>query len=146
MYIHILIPTDGSQLATQAVDRTLQLATTLGARVTFLMVMEPFHALGLDVDQRAEAGRSDVEARAVVETRKVLAEASAKAKVLGVEFDTLFETSDLPYEAIISTAQARGCDLIAMASHGRSGFAAVLLGSTTTKVLTHSKLPVLVYR
>ncbi len=146
MYKHILIPTDGSELATQAVDKTLELAKTLGARVTFLMVLEPVYAVGLDSDQWAEAGRADLEAQAAAAARKVLAAATDKAKALGVEVGGLFETGDLPYETIVSTALARDCDLIAMASHGRSGIAAVLLGSTTTKVLTHSKLPVLIYR
>lgn len=145
MYKHILVPTDGSQLATQAVDRALELATVLDARVTFLMVVEPFYTFGIDVEFE-ESTRDKYEAQASAAARKILAEAMAKAGALDVESDEILVQSDLPYEAIIGTAATRGCDLIAMASHGRSGFAAVLLGSQTMKVLTHTKLPVLVYR
>ncbi len=145
MYKHILVPTDGSQLATQAVDKALELASVLGAEVTFLMVVEPFYTFGIDVEFQ-EGTRVKYEAQASAAARKILAEATAKAGVLGVASDEILVQSDLPYEAIIETAATRGCDLIAMASHGRRGFAAVLLGSQTMKVLTHTTLPVLVYR
>ena len=67
------------------------------------------------------------------------------AKAAGVECETVQVIQDRPYEAIVATAKQKGCDLIVMASHGRSGIAAIVLGSVTAKVLTHTTVPVLVY-
>jgi nucleotide-binding universal stress UspA family protein len=79
-------------------------------------------------------------------SHKVLGDVQERAKVAGVPCDTLLLTSDYPDQSIIAAARSQQCDLIAMASHGRKGIAAVLLGSTTQKVLTHSAIPVLVFR
>ncbi len=145
MYKHILIPTDGSDVATQAVDQAIQLAKALGARVTFLNVVEPFYPFSIDAEQ-LESSRVGYEKHAAAQARKLLDAATEKASAAGVACEGVHQTSDQPYEAIIASALGRGCDLIAMASHGRGGIAAILLGSETTKVLTHSKVPVLVYR
>jgi nucleotide-binding universal stress UspA family protein len=83
---------------------------------------------------------------AEIQANKVLGAVSAAAKSAGVACDTLHVEHELIYQAIIEAAEARKCDLIVMASHGRRGVSAVVLGSETVKVLTHSKIPVLVYR
>jgi nucleotide-binding universal stress UspA family protein len=82
--------------------------------------------------------------RAKAHAEKILNGVAEAARSAGVVCETVQIEEDHPYEAIIDTAQQRGCDLIVMASHGRSGIAAIVLGSTTTKVLTHTKIPVLV--
>lgn len=145
MFKHILIPTDGSVLATEAVEKGIALARAAGARVTFLMVVEPFHVLSVDSVQ-LESTRSEYEKHAVGIARETLAAAAAKAEAAGVAAATIDGQDDQPFRAIVEAADARGCDLIAMASHGRRGMAALIIGSQTMKVLTHSKVPVLVYR
>lgn len=145
MFKHILIPTDGSELAGQAIDKGLAFAAESGAKVTILTVTEPFHILSTDAVQ-LESTRSNYEASANAHAREILAAAEEKAKAAGVPVTTHHKWHDHPYEAIIDAALEDGCDLIAMASHGRRGMAAVVMGSQATKVLTHSKIPVLVYR
>jgi len=82
--------------------------------------------------------------RAKAHAEKILNGVAEEARQAGVACETVQIEEDHPYEAIIETAKQRGCDLIVMASHGRSGIAAIVLGSVTTKVLTHTKIPVLV--
>jgi nucleotide-binding universal stress UspA family protein len=145
MYSHILIPTDGSPLSTAALEKSMAFARDAGAKVTVLKVIEPFHVFSAETDQ-IENTRADYERRAREQAAYDLTEAEIKAKRLGVPCETLHIESDHPYQAIIDTAAKRDCDLIAMASHGRRGVAALVLGSETLKVLTHSTIPVLVYR
>jgi len=135
MYRHILIPTDGSELAEHAVTNGLSLAKSVGAKVTVIIVHEaPVDATLSFLEQ--------VEKHAV----RVLNRAADAAKQAGVPCDTIQVEKGRPYQAIIATASDRGCDLIVMASHGRGGLSAVVLGSVTNRVLTHTKTPVLVYR
>jgi nucleotide-binding universal stress UspA family protein len=145
MYSHILIPTDGSSLSTVALEKGLSFARDARAKVTILTVIEPLHLFPGRGDQlehmSAEYARNSKE-HAV----RCLAEAEAKAKTLHVPCEFIQLESAHPHRAIIDTAAERGCDLIAMASHGKRGVAALLLGSETFKVLTHSTIPVLVYR
>ncbi len=145
MYSHILIPTDGSPLSTVAVEHSMDFARDANAKVTVLTVVTPFHAFSTDPDQLSDT-RSEYERRARTHAAEILTDAQLKAKARGVPCDVLQVEGDSPYEVIIGTAEKRGCDLIAMASHGRRGVAAIVLGSETLKVLTHSKVPVLVYR
>jgi nucleotide-binding universal stress UspA family protein len=145
MYKHLLIPTDGSPLSTEAVERALDFARDAGARATVLIATEPLHIFSLAPDQITPM-YSEYERQVSEHANRLLAAAEQKAKGLGVSCDTLKVENAHPYKAIIATADERGCDLIAMASHGRSGFSAVVLGSETLKVLAHSKIPVLVYR
>jgi len=145
MYKHILIPTDGSDLSWIAVRRGVAFAKSIDARVTVVTVTAPFRTVTIDpamVANTPEQYRKDSEAAAA----RYLAAATEAAKQAGVACEGVHVVGDHPYQAIIDTAHAKGCDLIFMASHGRSGISAVLLGSETTKVLTHSKTPVLVYR
>jgi nucleotide-binding universal stress UspA family protein len=145
MFKHILIPIDGSALSSDAVDKGLSFAKEAGAKVTVLMATEPFHIFSILQDQIA-AMQGDYEQKMSEYARRHLAMTEQKAKTLGVSCDIIALEHAHPYEAIIDTAVAKGCDLIAMASHGRRGVSAILLGSETLKVLTHSKVPVLVYR
>ncbi len=145
MYHHILIPTDGSPLATVAVEHSMDFARDAGAKVTVLTVVSPFHVFSTDAAQLTDT-RAEYERQARTHAAEILTDAQLKAKAQGVPCEVVHLESDAPYDAIIKAAEKRGCDLIAMASHGRRGVAAIVLGSETLKVLTHSKIPVLVYR
>jgi len=152
MYRHILISTDGSELAGRAVTNGLSLAKSLGAKVTVMIVEEPFNWLNVSVEKAqrsfAEHGAFEELAKHTAQIKKyaksVLDGVADAAKQAGVSCDTVQVDDDQPYKAIIDTAANRGCDLIVMASHGRGGLSAIVLGSVTNKVLTHTKTPVLV--
>lgn len=145
MYRHILIPTDGSQLSANAIRQGVALAKALNAKVTGITVFPPFHAFAIEpmmVPDTPAQYRLECEALA----QKYLGVVQDVAKSAGVPCEVVLVTHGQPYQAIIETANAAGCDLICMASHGRRGVAALVVGSETTKVLTHSKIPVLVCR
>ena len=145
MFSHVLLPTDGSALSEAANLEGIRLAKRSNLKVTGISVMPEFHVFTLNVMML-----EDTKEQFLVETRKQaeknLATLQRAAAEEGVSCETVVEVSDHPYEAIIRTADARGCDLILMASHGRRGVQGMLLGSETQKVLTHTKIPVLVYR
>jgi nucleotide-binding universal stress UspA family protein len=145
MFKHILIPTDGSALSTTAIQNALQLARDVKAKVTVITVMEPFHIFSMDSTQLADT-RHAYEKHTEEAAERCLGGAKRQAETLGVECEAIHVEHAMPYKAITDTAAAKGCDLIAMASHGRRGAAALILGSETAKVLTHSTIPVLVYR
>jgi nucleotide-binding universal stress UspA family protein len=144
MYKHILIATDGSELAAKAVDTGLNLARLLKAKVTAVNASEPWSAMATGEAALAfpveeyEKGAAEAAAR-------ILGAVSDAAKKQGVPCETVHIT-DFPAEGIIETAKAKGCDLIVMSSHGRRGLARVLLGSQATRVLTLSTVPVLICR
>ena len=144
MYRHILIATDGSVLAEKGVSHGLALAKSVGAKVTALIVEAPFNVF--DVRESRVRQMSEAFAQHVELTKqhaaKVLNHVADSAKAAGVPCQTVQVEHDHPYQAIITTAKDKGCDLIVMASHGRSGISAVLLGSVTNKVLTHTNIPV----
>ncbi|MEA3156872.1 MAG: hypothetical protein QOK44_4461 [Betaproteobacteria bacterium] len=148
MFKHILLPTDGSKLSDRAVQRGIELAKAVDARVTAVHVLPEFRmmadesfVLPTSVDLKT---RYDKEAKA--RASKLLDKIGARAEAAGVAYEGVVVAGDTPYEHIIETARKRKCDLIMMASHGRRGLSALLLGSETSKVLTHSKVPVLVVR
>lgn len=149
MFKHILVPTDGSPLSGQAVDKAIAFGRAIGARITFFTAMAepPF-----PVTSYGEDGRYDTDkVKRFVETARLHAQgivdgAVAKARDAGVAAEPLLDTDDAPWQAIIRAAEGHGCDLIFMASHGRRGVEALLLGSETHKVLTYCKIPVLVCR
>lgn len=144
MYRHILIPTDGSELAEHGVTNGLALAKSVGAKVTVIMVEEPFNWHAAEYANIGEIARHAEKMKELIaEELSSVAEAAQKA---GVSCETVQVESTQPYRAIIDTAADRGCDLIVMASHGRGGLSALVLGSVTNKVLTHTKIPVLVCR
>jgi len=145
MYSNILIPTDGSELAGKAVLHGIALAKSIGAKITALTVLPPFHVLTTDV-QMVEDTPAQYQARMARHAEKTLNGVAETAQTEGVSCETVHYEDEHPYQAIIQTAASRGCDLIVMASHGRRGISAIVLGSETVKVLTHSKIPVLVHR
>jgi nucleotide-binding universal stress UspA family protein len=145
MFKHLLLPTDGSQLSEAAVRNGIEFAKGIHARVTGLYVMPEFHVLTYRTEMLEDTKdqfANDCRAHA----EQYLAVIAAAAREAGVACDTVTATSDHPHEAIIKTAGDKGCDLIMMASHGRRGVQGLLIGSETQKVLTHSRIPVLVYR
>jgi nucleotide-binding universal stress UspA family protein len=145
MFTHILLPTDGSELSEAANQQGIRFAKGIGAKVTGLCVMplqHPFfYETEIPMDALEQAAKRYKE---LAETHLAAIEKEAKAAEVACE--VVYEKNDYPYEAIIRVAEQKGCDLIMMASHGRRGVGAFLIGSETQKVLTHSKIPVLVYR
>src|SRR5262245_16942132 len=144
MYRHILIPTDGSELAEHAVTNGLSLAKSVGAKVTVIIVEDPFDWLSVP-GTRASQRHLDALAKHNEQVKKyaanVLSRAADAATQAGVPCDTMQVENARPYQAIIAATSDRGCDLIVMASHGRGGLSAVVLGSVTNKVLTHTPKP-----
>lgn len=144
MYKHLLVPTDGSKLSDHAVKEATALAKTLGAKVTLFHVA-PMQIWPIYAESAMMVQYSEADFR--VETRRSAEQLLEKAaKRAGMPVATQYVLSDLPYQAIVKTAAKYKCDLIVMASHGRRGLSGFLLGSETQKVLTHSKVPVLVVR
>ena len=145
MYKHILIPTDGSALSEVAVRQGVALAKSLGASTTAITVTPTYHTFAVEpmaLTDTVEQYEKDCKALAA----RYLETVREAATTAGVPCTGLHVVHDSPYEAIIEAATKNHCDLIVMASHGRKGVAALVLGSETTKVLTHSKIPVLVCR
>ncbi|CAJ0781151.1 hypothetical protein LMG7141_01111 [Ralstonia condita] len=144
MFQHILIPTDGSELSRKAVAGALDFAKTLGARLTAYTCLEeyPYTPFSEIVVETPQAFKERVEAQA----RAVLKDVEDAARAAGIPCDTDMTCFAVPYMGIIDAAERHGCDVIFMASHGRRGLAGLLLGSETQKVLTHTEIPVIVYR
>lgn len=147
MFKHILVPTDGSQLSQETVKRAISFAKEAGARITFFYAKPEypvaFYGEGALIDPTTPEKFATMAQQQADEILDACAKLAAAANV---PCDTVSRISDIPYEAIIAAADAAGCDLIFMASHGRRGLGGLLLGSETQKVLTHSRIPVLVYR
>ena len=144
MYKSFLVPTDGSNLSLAAVKGATSFAKKLGAKITLLTVMETYNYTAVN-EYRPEA-IDDYDERMLALAQGRLSEAKAIVEDAGVPVETISVKNFSPAEAIISTAEAKGCDCIFMASHGRKGLAALILGSETQRVLAYSKLPVIVYR
>jgi nucleotide-binding universal stress UspA family protein len=145
MFRHILIPTDGSELAEKAIRYGVALAKEQSAKITALVVSRPFHVVTMEPGMLADTPAAY--AKHVAERAKTYLDVvSQAAKAAGVTCGTETIEHEHPYQGIIDTAKNGECDLIVMASHGRSGMSGIVLGSQTVKVLTHSKVPVLVYR
>ncbi len=147
MFKHLLVPTDGSELSQATVKRAVSFAKDANARITFFYAQPdfpmPIYGEGALIDpttpeQFAQAAREDA--------KRILDSAKAQADAFGVTADSDSVVNEVPYEAIVDAAERHGCDLIFMASHGRRGITALLLGSEAQSVLTHSKIPVLIYR
>jgi nucleotide-binding universal stress UspA family protein len=145
MFQHILFATDGSPASQVAADACMRFAAQVRARVTILHVISNVHVYSYEpgfTEPAHDTLRRNHEELA----RKCIESVEAIARNAQVTFESVVLHADEPSEAIVATARDKGCDLIAMASHGRRGIRAVLLGSQTQKVLTHSALPVLVFR
>ena len=147
MFKHILVPTDGSQLSSDTATRAIAFAKETGAKVTFFFAKPDypvaFYGEGALIDPTTPDKFAEM---AEQQAKEILAAHESAAKAAGVVSAAVSSVSDIPYEAIIAAAEEAGADLIFMASHGRRGISGLLLGSETQKVLTHSKVPVLVYR
>jgi nucleotide-binding universal stress UspA family protein len=145
MHRHILIPTDGSALSLAAVEYGIALAKSVGAKVTVLTVSAPFHTFAVEPVTVTDTPEQYAKQVAALATKHLEA-ANEIASAACVNCETVQVEHDHPYLAIIDIAAKKSCDLIVMASHGRRGISAVVLGSETAKVLTHSSIPVLVVR
>lgn len=144
MYKKILVPTDGSELSVKAVQGAVKFAKSLGASLVVVTVAEPYSYTNLS-EYRPES-IEQYDERVTEEAEDRLRDAAELCAKGGVEVVTEMVKSFSPAEAIIQQTKRHNCDVIFMASHGRKGIAAVLLGSETQKVLTHSQIPVMVYR
>jgi nucleotide-binding universal stress UspA family protein len=145
MYRHLLIATDGSELAAKAVTHGFALAKALGAKVTGVTVTEPLASLITD-DANIVLPLRDYERAAAANAARILGEVTTAAGKSGVPCDVVHVKEHFPAEGIVEAVKARGADLIVMASHGRRGLSKLLLGSETTRVLSQSSIPVLVCR
>ncbi len=147
MFKHILVPTDGSELSRATAERAVSFAKEAGARVTVFFAKPEYPIAyfgeGALIDPTTPEKFAEM---ADQQASEYLGEVQKYCADNGVECSLTSATSDIPYEAIIQAAETAGCDLIFMASHGRRGISGFLLGSETNKVLTHSSIPVLVYR
>ena len=146
MFKHFLIPTDGSPVANKAVKAGIALAIKLGAKVTAYCAIEEMqmiYAEGYVVDQKTI---DRLEEQAHKAAQKHVDGIGGLAKAAGVRFASVVAKSYSPYDGIIRTATKQKCDVIFMASHGRRGLSKLIMGSITQKVLSHSKIPVVVYR
>lgn len=147
MYKHILVPTDGSTLSLRAAKNAVRLAQAHGARITAFYAAPEYHAnIAGDYLPANFVPLSVFQTQIRKTADKYLGQIKKMAAVMQVACAGTSVSSDSPYKAIIKAAKAGKCDLIFMASHGRRGIAALLIGSETNKVVTHCKTPVLVYR
>jgi nucleotide-binding universal stress UspA family protein len=145
MFKHLLLPTDGSDLSVAAIQKGIQIAQGMNAKVTGLHVQPKFHVLSYHTEM-LEDTKEGFQKHAKTHAEQYLGVIARAAKEANVICDTASSVSDHSYEEIIRVAGERRCDLIVMASHGLKGLQGLLLGSETQKVLTHSTIPVLVYR
>ena len=147
MYKHILIPTDGSDLSRAAALQGVKLAKSLGARVTAFFAAPPATPVIYDGFLPTGYGTTTEHAAMIEKTAaKYLGVIEKACAAAGVPCQSVHETNEYPADAIVALARKRKCDLIFMASHGRRGLTGAILGSQAQKVLTQSKIPVLVYR
>ena len=145
MYKHLLIATDGSEVAGKALVQGLGLAKALDAKVTIVMVSEPWTSM-VSGEAAIAFPIQDYERAVTANATEVFAAATSAAKAKGVSCETVHAKDMHPAEGIIDTAVKRGCDLIVMASHGRRGLKRFFLGSQANSVVTQSTIPVLVCR
>jgi nucleotide-binding universal stress UspA family protein len=142
MYEHILLATDGSALSAPAVRTAVGLAKSLRAKLTAIYVVAPYAGNATGAISLLKGYRQELQKDA----KRALAEFHAEARAQGVAAQGSYVAGREPWQAILAAASKQKCDVIVMASHGRSGIAGLLLGSETAKVLAHSKIPVLVCR
>lgn len=148
MYSHILVPTDGSALSIDAAHQAGELAQLCNAKMTVIMVSPTYRKTYDDgfVVPTVNVVRERWEEQMTERAKKVLDHICADAAKTGIQCNSLHVFGDAPYEAIIETANKHGCDIIAMGSHGHGGVKQFFVGSETTRVLSHTKIPVVVYR
>jgi nucleotide-binding universal stress UspA family protein len=147
MFQHILVPTDGSLLSLRSAKAAVRFARACGARITAFYVTPQYRtSVSGDYVPASFVSFPEFTKQVKKTADKYLGKVKQLADAENVRCATAQTSGDAPYEAIIKAAKANKCDLVFMASHGRRGLAGVLMGSETHKVLTHSKVPVLVYR
>ena len=144
MYQRILVPTDGSDITAKAIDTTVSLARSLNAQVCTVSVKEPFPYSAIS-EMQPTPPQEFYDAQERIAADRVAA-VVAVAQAAGVPCEGHTVEALHPWEAIIDHAAKSRCDLLVMASHGRRGMSALLLGSETQRVLTHTTVPVLVVR
>ena len=144
MFQRILVPTDGSDITAKAVNTAISLAKSLGAKLYTISVKEPFPYSAIS-EMQPTPPQEFFDAQERIAAKRVQAVAEA-CKATGMHCEAHTVEALHPWEAIIDHAKRQECDLVVMASHGRRGVAALLLGSETQKVLTHSQVPVLIVR
>ncbi len=145
MYRHILVPTDGSELSNHAIEYAAALAKAVNAKLTVLTVTIPYYGFAVE-PELVTIGFEEYQKNTTKLAMHDLDVAKDIAAAAQIPCDVVHQEHPQPYRAIIDAAKERGCDLIVMASHGRRGVTAIVLGSETVKVLTHSTIPVLVVR
>jgi len=145
MFKSILIPTDGTEFCQRAITKGVELAKLTGAKIVGVTVMQPLHTGTPEALIPAQIA-SIIKNETAKSAAEKLAAVAAAAKAAGVAVETVQESGDHPWEAILRAAKKHAADVIVMASHGRRGVSAMVLGSETQKVLTHSTIPVLVVR
>ena len=148
MYSHILVPTDGSKLSLDAASNAIELARLCNAKMTAILVSPTYHQHTTQgfVMPSIKVLREQYEAEQAARAKVVLDQICAHAERVGIKCEALHAFGDAPYEAIINVADTHGCDVIAMGSHGYGGVRQFFVGSETTRVLSHTKIPVMVYR
>lgn len=145
MFKHVLVATDGSQLSELAALNAVKFAKSMAAKLTAVTVSSPFHVFAAGAVMLTDS--EDVYMKECeTQAEKFLGFIKTAAEASGLNFEGVHTFHDHPFTAIIDTASKKACDVICMASHGRRGMAALILGSETAKVLTHSKIPVVVWR
>jgi len=146
MFKHILMPTDGSAHSERAIERGVELAKLCGAKVTGIHVMQDYQMMMASEGMVPPGMEEQMDKQARDQAASFLAIVQQAADKAGVPCDTLVVKGHQPYDAIVDTANARGCDLIVMTSRYRKGLAALLLGSEASRVLHRSSIPVLTFR
>lgn len=147
MYRHILIPTDGSEVAEKAVATGLDYAAAAGAKVTLFTAVPEYRAPGEgEVISRRAMSMADHALQSEKKAQAILADPGGRARAARLEFDMDFAESDRPWEAIIDAAKRHGCDAIVMGSHGRGALSRLVHGSQAIEVLSHCDIPTLVVR
>ena len=147
MFKHILVPTDGSELSTKAVQRAVNFAKDAGAKITFYFAKPDYpvalYGEGALLDPTTPEKFAEMADKQAEQLLSAAVKVAADAAVSATSLSTV---NNVPHEGIVDAARSCGCDLIFMASHGRRGLSSLLLGSETNRVLTHTTIPVLVYR
>lgn len=147
MYRNLLAATDGSELSSHAVDHAIELARSLGAKLTLLHVAGQYPPpMLVDGTVFPTLPQEEHDAAAAMQARQILDPCVAKAEAAGVACEAIHQSDSAAWHAIIETAASANCDVIVMGSHGRGGLVSLIMGSQTQRVLHHTDLPVLVVR
>lgn len=142
---NILVPTDGTELCAKSAAYAVQLAKALGAKVTAVTVTAPAHSIMIG-EVKVVSSADIYEKHAEAQAAKTLGVVADLAKSAGVACDVVHMRHEQPWHGILDAAKSKAADMIVMASHGRRGLSAMLIGSETQKVITNSSVPVLVYK